>query len=67
LLKNIFDIANTSLFYQKEDSEWGFEVEVSNVFDTKFKQQSSFSDFLITDQRTFILPRMVMLKVSYKL
>jgi hypothetical protein len=58
---------NTSLFYQKKDSEWSFEVEVSNVFDTKFKQQSSFSDFLITDQCTFILPRMVMLKVSYKL
>jgi hypothetical protein len=66
-VQNNFDMANTSLFYQKEDSEWGFEVEVSNIFDTKFKQQSSFSDFLITDQRTFILPRMVMLKVSYKL
>ena len=66
-IRNTFDNANASLYYQKEESPWGFEIEATNLFDTKFKQQNSFNNFLITDQSTFILPRIVMFKASYKL
>ncbi|MCF1420774.1 carboxypeptidase-like regulatory domain-containing protein [Mangrovimonas futianensis] len=66
-INNHFDNANTSLFYQTEDSPWGFEISVSNLFDTKFKQSNSFSNFLISDSKTFIMPRIMMFKVSYKL
>jgi len=65
--KNTFDNANASLFYQKEDSPWGFEINATNLFDTSFKQQNSFNSFLISDSKTFILPRIIMFKVSYKL
>ncbi|WP_179333746.1 TonB-dependent receptor [Winogradskyella costae] len=65
--KTTFDTANASLFYQKEDSPWGFEVNATNLFDIKFKQQNSFNAFVISDSRTFILPRIVMFKVIYKL
>lgn len=64
---NSFDHASASLFYQKEGSAWGFEVKGSNIFDNSFKQQNSFSDFLISDTQTFIFPRVVLLKVVYKL
>ncbi|WMI68833.1 carboxypeptidase-like regulatory domain-containing protein [Mangrovimonas sp. YM274] len=64
---NTFDIANASLFYQKEDSPWGFEIEATNIFDIGFKQQNSFSNFLISDSKTFIMPRIVMFKLIYKL
>lgn len=66
-LRNTFDVANASLFYQKEDSPWGFEISATNIFDMKFKQQNSFNSFIISDTRTFILPRIVMFKLSYKL
>ncbi|RCW93800.1 hypothetical protein [Winogradskyella arenosi] len=66
-IKTTFDTANASLFYQVEDSPWGFEVNATNLFDVKFKQQNSFNAFVISDSRTFILPRIVMFKVSYKL
>ena len=66
-IETVFDVANASLFYQKEDSPWGFEISVNNIFDVRYKQQNSFSDFLISDQRIFILPRILMFKVSYKL
>jgi hypothetical protein len=65
-IENTFDTANASLFYQIEDSPWGFEVNATNVFDVKFKQQNSFNSFLISDSKTFILPRIVMFKVAYK-
>ncbi|WP_055436298.1 TonB-dependent receptor [Lacinutrix algicola] len=66
-IKNTFDNANASLFYQVEDSAWGFEINATNLFNTEFKQGNSFSDFLISDSQTFILPRIIMFKVAYKL
>jgi hypothetical protein len=66
-LMNTFDTANTSLFYQKEDSPWGFEINATNLFDVRFRQQNSFNAFVISDSRTFIMPRIVMFKLSYKL
>lgn len=65
--KNTFDNANVSLFYQKEDNPWGFEINVTNIFNSTFKQQNSFNSFLISDSKTFILPRIIMFKIAYKL
>lgn len=66
-LANVFRLANASLFYQKEDSPWGFEISVANLFDTRIRRQNSFSGFLISDETTFIIPRIILLKVLYKL
>ena len=63
---NTFDTANTSLYYQREDSPLCFEINATNIFDVKFRQQNSFNAFLVSDSRTFILPRIVMFKLSYK-
>ncbi|WP_396142924.1 carboxypeptidase-like regulatory domain-containing protein [Flavobacterium sp.] len=64
---NFYDIANTSLRYQKKNSPFGFELFVNNLFDNKVKNDYSFSDFMITERRTFVLPRVFMFSVSYKL
>ena len=66
-LTNTFNLANISLFYQKEDSRWGFEISANNLFDTHIRRQNSFTDFLIIDQTTFIMPRVVFFKILYKL
>lgn len=66
-ITNTYKEMNASLFYQKENSPWGFELTATNILDTKFKRRNSFSDFLITDEKTFILPRIFLLKVSYKI
>ncbi|WP_407556537.1 carboxypeptidase-like regulatory domain-containing protein [Winogradskyella sp. 4-2091] len=66
-INNTFDTANASLFYQKEDSPWGFEINGTNLFDVTFKQQNSFNSYLIRDNKTFVLPRILMFKISYNL
>ncbi|MEM1002507.1 MAG: carboxypeptidase regulatory-like domain-containing protein, partial [Bacteroidota bacterium] len=66
-LRNTFDVFNASLFYQKEDSPWGFELNATNIFDVRFRRQNSFNSFIISDQRTFVMPRIIMFKLSYKL
>lgn len=64
---NRFQTGKASLYYNKEDSPWGFEVEINNIFNTNFKRSNSFSQFIITDQRIFIQPRTILFKISYKL
>ncbi|WP_019039567.1 outer membrane beta-barrel protein [Psychroflexus tropicus] len=64
---NRFELADTSLFYGKEDSAWGFEVNATNLFDINFKRQNSVSEFIVSDRRIFLQPRIVMFKVIYKL
>jgi hypothetical protein len=62
-----FEQLNSSVFYQKENSAWGFELNADNLLNTKFRQKNSFSEFVITDTRNFIFPRTILFKVQYKL
>jgi hypothetical protein len=64
---NFFEIANSSLRYQKKNSAFGFELSANNLFDIRAKNDFSFSDFVISQRSTFVLPRIVLLSVSYKL
>jgi hypothetical protein len=64
---NRFELADASLFYGKEDSAWGFELNATNLFDIEFKRQNSVNEFIVSDRRLFIQPRIVMFKVIYKL
>ena len=66
-VRSFFEVANSSLFYQKEDSPWGFEFSANNIFNVEFKQRNSFSSILVSDEKTFILPRIIVFKILYKL
>jgi hypothetical protein len=65
--KNFFDVANATIKYEKKDSPFTFELIANNVLDTKVKNNYNFSDFLISEQSTFVLPRVFLLSISYKL
>lgn len=64
---NHFKIGRISLFYNKEDSPWGFEIDINNVFDVRYKRNNTVDDFVLTDRRIFIQPRTALLKISYKI
>ena len=66
-VKNTYEVANTTLSYRNENSAWSFKVEAKNLFNTTFKQSNRFSDYLISDTKTFILPRIVMFSIGYNL
>ena len=65
--KNTYEIANATLSYKKENSAWSYKITAQNLFNAKFKQSNSFSDFLISDTKTFILPRIIMFSIGYNL
>ncbi|MFN2261162.1 MAG: carboxypeptidase-like regulatory domain-containing protein [Psychroflexus sp.] len=64
---NRFEIAESSLFYGKEDSAWSFEISATNIFDVDFKRENSVNEFIVSDRRIFLQPRTVLLKLIYKL
>lgn len=64
---NFYDIANISLRYQKKNSPYGFELFANNLFDNKIINDYSFSDYVISETKTFVLPRVFMISLSYKL
>lgn len=65
--KNTFNIANISLLYKKDDSLWTYEIIATNIFNIKYKQRNTISNILLSESKIYILPRMLLLKVSYKL
>jgi len=64
---NFYDILDTSVFYQKKNNPFGFQLAVNNLLDIKKKYSNKFSDYMISEQSTYILPRAIMFSVSYKL
>ena len=65
--KETYEIANLSLLYQKEDSAWTFEIKGSNIFDTEYKVSNFYNDFIVSEQKTYIMPRIGLFTVTYKL
>lgn len=64
---NRYEIANASLFYQEKNSAWGFEFSVANFLNNRIKENNSFSDYIISNRTTYILPRIFLFTINYKL
>jgi hypothetical protein len=64
---NDYDIANTSLRYEKKNNPFTFELSINNLFNIQTKSNYTFSDYIISQQLTYILPRVILFSVSYKL
>lgn len=62
-----FNIANVYLSFEKKNSAFRFELTAQNILNNENKIENSFSDFMILNATTYILPRILMLSVSYKL
>ena len=64
---NTFATSSASLRYQRKNNPFAFQIQANNLFDAEAKNAYSFSDFMISEQKIFILPRIIMLSVQYKL
>lgn len=65
--KNTYQISNASLSYKNENSAWRFKIDAQNLLNVTFKNQNSFSSYIISDTKTYILPRIFMVSLGYNL
>ncbi|MHC0444057.1 outer membrane beta-barrel protein [Flavobacterium sp. 3-218] len=64
---NFHEITNMALRYQRKNSSLGLELICNNVFNVQKKNSYFFSDYIISQQATYILPRVLMFSLTYKL
>lgn len=62
-----FQIGNISVIYQKKKSPWLLEASVNNFLDNTFKVSNTFTDYTTITQKTYTLPRIILVGISYKL
>lgn len=65
--KTTIEQMNTYIEYNKKDSPWLFMIKGNNLLNTGIKNEINFSDFIISNTNTYILPRVVLFSVQYKL
>ena len=66
-IKNKYSFVNADLFYRKGESPWEFAVQATNILDTSFINNDSFSDVSNITSQYFVLPRILMFVVKYDL
>ncbi|TDI68760.1 MAG: TonB-dependent receptor [Bacteroidetes bacterium] len=66
-IKNEYTFFNATVYYKKGDSPWEFSVQATNILNTEFINSDSFNDQFFTTNQYFILPRILMLVVTYDL
>ena len=57
---NSFQSANATLEFKPIKSPFSFQISVTNAFNVGTINSNSFSDYLVSEQTTFVLPRIVM-------
>ncbi len=65
--RSTYQVASFSLIYQKDNSPWGLELQGKNLFDNRVIKSYQSSEFIISDTDVLVQPRIVMLKLHYKL
>lgn len=65
--KNKYEIANAELEYHQEDSLWSFKIKGTNILGVDYKNDTNILDFITSENRTYILPKIWMFTVVYKL
>ena len=64
---NVIQLWNASLSYQQNNSPWTFEIRSYNLLNVERRFNTYLSDFMILQQEIFLLPRVVLFSVNYKL
>jgi hypothetical protein len=65
--KDFYEIINMSLQYQRKNSPFLLELICNNVFNIQKKNSYMFSDYVINQQSTYVLPRVLLFSAGYKL
>lgn len=62
-----YNLSEFSLRYNLSQSAWSFELAAQNLWNNKTKTNTSFSDYYLMEQSTYVLPRIVWFGIQYKL
>ena len=64
---NEYDFLSASLIYQKKDSKWEYKVAATNLLDTRYLNDDSFSQFSTRVSQYTVQPRYIIFSMKYNL
>ena len=64
---NEYAFLNANLSYQKKDSKWEYNIQVTNALNTNALNQDGFNDLFISSSAYMVQPRYVVFKLKYDL
>ncbi|PAM92101.1 TonB-dependent receptor [Flavobacterium sp. IR1] len=66
-VNNEYDFLSASLIYQKKDSKWEYKLAATNLLNTKFLNDDSFSQFSTRVSQYAVQPRYIIFSMKYNL
>lgn len=60
-----YGVANFNINHRPLKSQWSFDLSGYNIFNADSRLDSSFSDFIVNDVETFVLPFRFIFKTTY--
>lgn len=64
---NEYDFLSASLIYQKKDSKWEYKISATNLLNTRYLNDDSFSQFSTRVSQYTIQPRYIIFSMKYNL
>ena len=64
---NEYDFLSASLIYQKKDSKWEYKVAATNLLNTRYLNDDSFSQFSTRVSQYTVQPRYIVFSMKYNL
>lgn len=64
---NEYDFLSASLIYQKKNSNWEYKVSATNLLNTKYLNDDSFSQFSTRVSQYTVQPRYIVFSMKYNL
>jgi hypothetical protein len=64
---NEYDFLSASLIYQKKNSKWEYKVSATNLLNTKYLNDDSFSQFSTRVSQYTVQPRYIIFSMKYNL
>ena len=64
---NTYSTSSFSLIYELRDKPWGFEISGANIFNDEIKNSYFVSNYYTQESITYVLPRIFLFSIQYKL
>ncbi|EJL66132.1 carboxypeptidase-like regulatory domain-containing protein [Flavobacterium sp. CF136] len=64
---NEYDFLSASLIYQKKDSKWEYKISATNLLNTRYLNDDSFSQFSTRVSQYTVQPRYIIFSMKYNL
>ena len=66
-VNNEYDFLSASLIYQKKDAKWEYKISATNLLNTTFLNDDSFSQFSTRTSQYAVQPQYIILSLKYNL